>query len=172
MITRRTLIQATLASSATYYKPDASIMPGTTRRRNALLDVGITHPCAPTILPGASKTALYAASLMLKTKHEKYKALAAVVGYDVIGLIMETYGAMAPEFRALVETLVQDAMRNEQLSLNQAKQLQIHSFAAIAVALHRGNGAQARLMFQPLSVEDNLRGSSLALLASPVTGAQ
>jgi hypothetical protein len=153
-------------------KPDASIMPGTTRRRNALLDVGITHPCAPTILPGAAKTALYAASLMLKTKHEKYKSLAAVISYDVIGLIMETYGAMAPEFRALVETLVQDAMRNEQLSLAQAKQLQIHSFAAIAVALHRGNGAQARLMFQPLSVEDNLRGSSLALLSSPVVGAQ
>lgn len=64
-------------------------------------------------------------------------------------------------------------MRNEQLSLNQAKQLQIHSFAAIAVALHRGNGAQARLMFQPLSVEDNLRGSGLpALLSAPVAGAQ
>jgi hypothetical protein len=153
-------------------KPDASIMPGTTRRRNALLDVGITHPCAPTILRGASKTALYAASLMLKTKHEKYKSLAAVIGYDMIGCIMESPGAMALEFRALIETLVQDAMRNEQLSLNQAKQLQIHSFAAIAVALHRGNGAQARLMFQPLSVEDNLRGSSLALLSSPVAGAQ
>src|SRR3569833_2370632 len=135
-------------------------------------DVGITHPCAPTILPGASTTPLHAAGLMLKTKHEKYKALAAVISYDFVGLIMETYGAMAPEFRTLVETLVQDAMRNEQLSLNQAKQLQIHSFAAIAVAQHRGNGAQARLMFQPLSVEDNIRASGLSSLSLPVAGAQ
>jgi hypothetical protein len=154
-------------------KPDASIMPGTTRRRNLLLDVGITHPCAPTMLRNAAKTPLYAAGLMLKTKHEKYRDLAAFISYDFVGLIMETYGAMAPEFRTLVETLVQDAMRNEQLSLTQAKQLQIHTFAAIAVALHRGNGAQARLMFQPLSVEDNLRGSSLSsLLSMPVAGAQ
>jgi hypothetical protein len=79
---------------------------------------------------------------------------------------------MAPEFRALVESLVGDAMRNEQLSLTQAKQLQIHTFAALAVALHRGNGAQARLMFQPLSVEDNLRGSGIGPLPSlPVSGA-
>ena len=69
----------------------------------------------------------------------KYRGLAAVIGYGVVGLIMETYGAMAPEFRELVEQLVGDAMRNEQLSLAQAKQLQIHTFASLAVALHRGN---------------------------------
>jgi len=103
---------------------------------------------------------------------EKYRALADVIGYDVVGLIMETYGAMAPEFRTVVESLVNDAMRNEQLSLTQAKQLQIHTFAALAIALHRGNGAQARLMFQPLSIEDNLRGSGLRPLPSvPVAGA-
>jgi len=150
-------------------KPDASIMPGTSRRRNLLVDVGITHPCAPTILDGSSKTPLHAASLMLKKKHDKYRGLAAVIGYGVVGLIMETYGAM--EFRELVEQLVGDAMRNEQLSLAQAKQLQIHTFASLAVALHRGNGVQARLMFRPLSIEDNLRGTGLHPLPSlPVVG--
>lgn len=79
---------------------------------------------------------------------------------------METYGAMAPEFCTQVEALVGDAMRNEQLSLTQAKQIQIHTFASLGVALHRGNGAQARLMFQPLSIEDNLRGSGLRPLPS------
>ena len=64
-------------------------------------------------------------------------------------------------------------MRNEQLSLAQAKQLQIFSFAAIAAALHRGNAAQARLMFQPLSVDGNLVGSgSVCLSQMPVVGAQ
>ena len=161
-----------MCSDMRLLKPDASIIPGTTRRRNLLVDVGITHPCAATILRGAAKTPLHAATLMLKTKHEKYRALADVIGYGVVGLIMETYGAMAPEFRTLVEALVGDAMRNEQLSLAQAKQLQIHTFASLAVALHRGNGAQARLMFQPLSIEDNLRGSGLRPLPSvPVAGA-
>ena len=161
-----------MSSEMRLLKPDASIIPGTTRRRNLLVDVGITHPCAPTILRGAAKTPLHAATLMLKTKHEKYRALADVIGYGVVGLIMETYGGMAPEFRTLVEALVGDAMRNEQLSLAQAKQLQIHTFASLAVALHRGNGAQARLMFQPLSIEDNLRGSGLRPLPSvPVAGA-
>ena len=38
--------------------------------------------------------------------------------------------------------------------------------------VHRGNGAQARLMFQPLSIEDNLRGSGLRPLPSvPIAGA-
>ena len=79
--------------------------------------------------------------------------------------------AMAPEFRELVEQLVGDAMRNDQLSLAQAKQLQIHTFASLAVALHRGNGHQARLMFQPQSIEDNLRGTGLRPLPSlPVSG--
>ena len=161
-----------MSSELRVLKPDASIMPGTSRRRNLLVDVGITHPCAPTILRGSSKTPLHAASLMLKTKHEKYRGLAAVIGYGVVGLIMETYGAMAPEFRELVEQLVGDVMRNEQLSLAQAKQLQIHTFASLAVALHRGNGVQARLMFQPLSIEDNLRGTGLRPLPSlPVVGA-
>jgi len=160
-----------MSSDMRVLKPDASIMPGTSRRRNLLVDVGITHPCAPTILRGSAKTPLHAASLMLKTKHEKYRGLADVIGYGVVGLIMETYGAMAPEFRELVEQLVGDAMRNEQLSLAQAKQLQIHTFASLAVALHRGNGAQARLMFQPLSIEDNLRSSGLRPLPSlPVVG--
>ena len=152
-------------------KPDASLMPGTSRRRNLLVDVGITHPCAPTILRGSSKTPLHAASLMLKTKHEKYRGLGAVIGYDVVGLIMETYGAMAPEFCELVEQLVGDVMRNDQLSLAQAKQLQIHTFASLVVALHRGNGHQARLMFQPGSIEDNLRGTGFRPLPSlPVVG--
>jgi hypothetical protein len=162
-----------MSSDLRKLKPDASIMPGTTRRRNLLVDVGITHPCAPTVLRNAAKIPLHATTLMLKTKHEKYRGLADVIGYGVVGLIMETYGAMAPEFRSLVESLVGDAMRNEQLSLTQAKQLQIHTFAALAVALHRGNGAQARLMFQPLSIEDNLRGSGIGPLPSlPVTGAR
>ena len=67
---------------------------------------------------------------------------------------METYGAMVPEFQSLVESLVQEAMRHNELSLTQAKQLQIRTFAAIAAALHRGNAAQARCMFQPSSEED------------------
>lgn len=52
---------------------------------------------------------------------------------------------------------MQEAMRhNNELSLAQAKQLQIHTFAAIAAALHRGNAAQARCMFQPASDEEFL----------------
>ena len=161
-----------MSSDMRKLKPDASIMPGTSRRRNFLVDVGITHPCAQTMLHGSAKSPLHAATIMLKEKHKKYRGLADVIGYGIVGLIMETYGAMAPEFRTLVETLVGDTMRNEQLSLTQAKQLQIHTFAALAVALHRGNGAQARLMFQPLSIEDNLRGSGIGPLPSlPVSGA-
>ena len=91
---------------------------------------------------------------MLRVKHTKYQDLATVISYDFVGLIMETYGAMVPAFQALVESLVQEAMRHNDLSLAQAKQLQIHTFAAIAVALHRGNAAQARSMFQPSSDEE------------------
>ena len=98
---------------------------------------------------------------MLRSKHSKYKDLAATISYDFVGLIMESYGAMVPEFQALVESLVQQVMRRDLLSLPQAKQLQIHSFASIAAALHRGNGAQARLMFQPPSVEDLLQQPQL-----------
>ena len=87
---------------------------------------------------------------MLNTEHSKYKDVATVISYDFVGLIMETYGAMV----ALVESLVQEAMRHNEFPLTQAKQLQIHTFAAIAVALHRGNAAQARSMFQPSSIED------------------
>ena len=91
---------------------------------------------------------------MLRVKHTKYQDLATVISYDFVGLIMETYGAMVPEFQLLVQSLVYDAMRHNNLSLAQAKQLQIHTFAAIAVALHRGNAAQARSMFQPSSDEE------------------
>ena len=91
---------------------------------------------------------------MLRDKHSKYRDLATVISYDFVGLIMESYGAMVPEFQALVESLVQEAMRHNELSLTQAKQLQIYTFAAIAVAVHRGNAAQARSMFQPSSDED------------------
>ena len=135
-------------------KPDAAIIPGRARRRPLLLDVGITHPCAPTILDSAAAAPLSAGEAMLRSKHSKYKDLATVISYDFVGLIMETYGAMVPEFQSLVESLVQEAMHHNELSLTQAKQLQIHTFAAIAAALHRGNAAQARAMFQPSSVED------------------
>ena len=47
-----------MSSDMRLLKPDASIIPGTTRRRNLLVDVGITHPCAATILRGAAKTPL------------------------------------------------------------------------------------------------------------------
>ena len=133
---------------------DAAIIPGRARRRPVLLDVGITHPCAPTLLDSAAAAPLSAAEAMLRVKHTKYQDLATVISYDFVGLIMETYGAMVPEFQALVESLVQEAMRHNDLSLAQAKQLQIHTFAAIAVALHRGNAAQARSMFQPSSDEE------------------
>jgi len=135
-------------------KPDAAIIPGRARRRPVLLDVGITHPCAPTLLDSAAAAPLSAAEAMLRVKHTKYQDLATVISYDFVGLIMETYGAMVPEFQALVQSLVQEAMRHNDLSLAQAKQLQIHTFAAIAVALHRGNAAQARSMFQPSSDEE------------------
>ena len=91
---------------------------------------------------------------MLKDKHNKYRVLAGVVSYDFVGTIMETYGGMVDEFRKLIESLVEQAARNDQLSLSHAKQLQIHTFAALSAALHRGNAAQARLMFQLPSVED------------------
>jgi len=135
-------------------KPDAAIMPGTARCRPQLLDVGITHPCAQTLMPAAAVTPLSAALSMLADKHTKYRDLATVISYEFVGLIMESYGAMVPEFRSLVESLVQTAMRHSQLSLAQAKQLQIYSFASIAVALHKGNGLLARRMFQVSSVED------------------
>ena len=93
---------------------------------------------------------------MLSAKHNKYQDLATVRSYDFVGVIMDTYGAMVPEFQSLVESLVQEAMRHNDLSLAQAKQLQIYTFAAIAVALHRGNAAQARCMFQPSSDEEFL----------------
>ena len=135
-------------------KPDAAIIPGRARRRPMLLDVGITHPCAPTLLASAASDPLAAGEAMLRVKHSKYQDLAAVLSYDFVGLITETYGAMVPEFQALVESLVQEAMRHNDLSLAQAKQLQIYTFAAIAVALHRGNAAQARCMFQPSSDDE------------------
>ena len=135
-------------------KPDASIIPGRARRRPLLLDIGVTHPCAPTILGSAADIPLSAGDAMLRAKHSKYQDLATVISYDFVGLIMETYGAMVPEFQSLVELLVREAMRHNELSLTQAKQLQIHTFAALAAALHRGNAAQARCMFQPSSEED------------------
>jgi len=144
-------------------KPDAAIVPGRARRRPVLLDVGITHPCAPTIVESAAAAPLFAAEAMLHVKHTKYQDLAAIISYDFVGLIMETYGAMVPEFQALIESLVQEAMRQDDLSLAQAKQLQIHTFATIAVALHRGNAAQARCMFQPSSdVEFQVHNDDLA----------
>ena len=97
---------------------------------------------------------------MLRTKHSKYDDLATVISFDFVGLIMETYGAMVPEFQSLVESLVQEAMRHNELSLTQAKQLQIRTFA-IAAALHRGNAAQARCMFQPSSEEDLIMPSEV-----------
>ena len=107
---------------------------------------------------------------MLREKHTKYQRLADMINHDFVGLIMESYEAMVPEFRVLVESLVQQAARANLLSLAQAKQLQIHTFAAISVALHRGNAAQARLMFQLPSVEDLLNHPRL--VPAPVHGAQ
>ena len=83
-------------------RPDASILPGRSRSRNLLLDVAITHPCAPTLLAKAAETPLHAVSLMLRVKHLKYKDLAATIDYGFVGLVMETYGAMAKEFQSLL----------------------------------------------------------------------
>ena len=56
------------------------------------------------------------------------------------------------------------------LSLTQAKQLQIHTFASLSVALHRGNAMLARSMFSVSSVDvDSVEDSSLPRL---VVGAQ
>ena len=151
-------------------KPDASILPGIARRANILLDVGVTHPCAEAHLHRAAKAPLSAAQAMLNEKHKTYRALTAKIDYVFVGAIMETYGAMAEEFRKLVESLVQDVMRNEGLSLTQAKQLQIHTFASLSVALHRGNAMLARSMFCVSSVDDDsVEDSSLPRL---VVGAQ
>ena len=114
-------------------RPDAAIIPGRARRRPLLLDMGVTHPCVSTLLDAAAATPLSAGDAMLRDKHSKYRDLATVISYDFVGLIMESYGAMVPEFQALVESLVQEAMRHNDLSLTQAKQLQIYTFAAIAV---------------------------------------
>ena len=151
-------------------KPDASILPGIARRTNILLDVGVTHPCAEVHLHRASLAPLSAAQAMVNEKHKTYRALTAKIDYVFVGAIMETYGAMAEEFRKLVESLVQDVMRNEGLSLAQAKQLQIHTFASLSVALHRGNAMLARSMFCVSSVDDDsVEDSSLPRL---VVGAQ
>ena len=107
---------------------------------------------------------------MVNEKHKTYRALTAKIDYVFVGAIMETYGAMAEEFRKLVESLVQDVMRNEGLSLTQAKQLQIHTFASLSVALHRGNAMLARSMFCVSSVDDDsVEDSSLPRV---VVGAQ
>ena len=148
-------------------KPDAAILPGTARRRPQLLDVGITHPCAQTLVASAAAKPLFSAESMLSDKHAKYRDLATVISYEFVGLIMESYGAMVPEFRSLVESLVQAATRHSQLSLAQAKQLQIYSFASIAVALHKGNGLLARRMFQVSSIEDaSFRPRALPLIVA------
>ncbi len=61
------------------------------------------------------------------------------------------------EFRMLVDGLVEEAQEHQGLSMQQAKELKIFVYGAIAVALHRGNGLLARRMFQVPSIED-MRG--------------
>ena len=95
-------------------------------------------------------------------------------GYGVVGLIMETYGAMAPEFRTLVEALVGDAMRNT-VDSGRGQQLQIHTFAfllllSIVVMVHRlfscFNLCPSRTIFVVLVPVLFLRNRSWGTLAS------
>jgi hypothetical protein len=136
--------------------PDAVMVSGDPALQPLMLDVGVTHPCAQSHLAGASLPTgvLDAARGMLDEKRKKYTGLARVVGYRFIGVIIETPGGMVDEFRALVDGLVEEAQEQQGLSMQQAKELKIFVYGAIAVALHRGNGLLARRMFQVPSIED------------------
>ena len=136
-------------------RPDAVIISGNPRVAPIMLDVAVTHPCAPTVsrLRSPEKRPLAAAHAMAQTKHKKYDSLAASLDHTFSALVMETYGGMNEDFHTLIDQLVETAHNNQHMSQQQAINLKVYAYCSLAAALHRGNGLLSRRMFQIHSVE-------------------
>ena len=127
---------------------DAVLIPSDARAEAIIIDVGITHPCSSSHVSASSSSSLHAANMMAKLKTKKQQPLALATAHTFIPCIIETYGGMCSAFRQLITRLISHAAEHQHLSLTQAKELTVHTFASIAVALHNGNGKLARRMYQ------------------------
>ena len=137
-------------------KPDAVIISGNPRVAPIMLDVAVTHPCAPSVsrLQSPNKRPLAAADAVAKTKHKKYDGLAASLDQTFSALVMETYGGMHADFHSLIDSVVENARNNQQLHHREAINLKVYGYCSLAAALHRGNGLLSRRMFQISSIDD------------------
>ena len=91
----------------TKLRPDAVIVSSNPRFPPIMVDVAVTHPCAPTVtrLQSPDKQPLAAANATAKLKHNKYDNLAASLGHTFSALVMETYGGMNEDFHQLIASL-------------------------------------------------------------------
>jgi hypothetical protein len=68
-----------------------AVMPG---GRIAVLDCVVTHPAASSYLPGASRTAGFAAARAERLKHADFEQFGSGAGYEFVPLAMESYGRL------------------------------------------------------------------------------
>ena len=70
------------------------------------VDVGITHPTAPSYVRTVSNRPCGAAVRMERAKHYSSDAACTARGYEFVPLIYETHGALGPEARRFFNRLV------------------------------------------------------------------
>ena len=113
----------------TKLKPDAVIISGNPRTAPIMVDVAVTHPCAPSVSRAHSpnKRSLAAADAVAKIKHKKYDGLAASLDQTFSALVMETYGGMHADFHRLIDSVVESAQQStvKPSSSNQLKSVRL-----------------------------------------------
>ncbi len=110
---------------------------------NALLDVSVACPSAPSHARDAARQAGAAAKKREKEKTKKYEALARAEGKSFVPLVVETYGRLGQRAEELLQLLahasVSPAATAHQNEQDQEQVFFKHSVAALSVILQRGN---------------------------------
>ena len=116
-------------------RPDAAI---TLQAGSFYIDVSITHPCAASYMHRPAEEQLRAREHL---KVNKYQAAARLEGREVLPLVMDTFGGMAPHglTEQLLQLVANQAQANGIADLDPAKWSVQGLSARLVVALHRGN---------------------------------
>ena len=116
--------------------------------RRLYVDVTVTRPTTsgrlskPTEAAAVLTTPLYSCRQPANRKHALYDEIATLNGYEMIPFVVETYGGLAPEARALLRTLsshAEDTSEREWLR---------HAQRCISIALQSGNAFVAQTGMQ------------------------
>jgi hypothetical protein len=103
------------------------------------VDVGITHPGAPTHLAAAARRPLKAAAAYEQLKIREYEQTALLEGATFTPFIMESHGAFGALCRPFLATVAEDASTHASEGFSGEDRFLARAYRLLSFALQRGN---------------------------------